>query len=113
MDYKPRFALPAERPVCEPPTVCTATGSTSAISARCLITSSPAPGRVRPIFFVESARNDFYRVVGQGPLQCLGFFPRRTHPYLAFFLRRQDQRQALGWSHSTRLSGNHAAHIKR
>jgi hypothetical protein len=43
MDYKPRFALPVERPVCEPPTVCTAAGSTCAISARCLITSSPPP----------------------------------------------------------------------
>ena len=56
------------------------------------------------IFLVCPARDNPQRIIRQGSLQRLGLIPRRAHPDVAFFLRRQDDRLAFGWIGSTTTS---------
>jgi hypothetical protein len=47
------------------------------------------------VFLVHTARDDPDRIVGQRPLQRLGFIPRRAHPDVALLLCQQDDRHGL------------------
>jgi hypothetical protein len=53
------------------------------------------PLRGSPIFFVRSPHDDLQRIIQQWSLQSLGLVPRRTHPHVALFIRRQDHRHGL------------------
>ena len=50
----------------------------------------------RAILFVGSAHDNPERVIRLWPLQRLGLIPRRTHPNVPLFVRRQDHRHGLG-----------------
>ena len=54
--------------------------------------ANTASGRV---FLVGAACNDTQCVVWQGPLQRLRLVPRRAHPDVALFVRRQNYRHGL------------------
>ena len=47
------------------------------------------------IFLVLATRHDLQRIIRQWPLQRLRLFPRRAHPDIALFVRRQDHRHGL------------------
>jgi hypothetical protein len=61
--------------------------------------------RRRPVFLVGTTRDDLQRVVGQWPLQRLGFVPRRAHPNVPLPLVVKVTGMALGWIGSTMAFG--------
>ena len=61
----------------------------------------PCDSRRRLILLIRAARDDPRRLIRQRPLPRFGFIPRRSHPDVLLFLRRQDHWHAFGWIGST------------
>jgi hypothetical protein len=57
------------------------------------------------VFLVRATHDDLQDIVGQRPLQRLGFIPLRSQPDVALFIGSQDYRHRLGWMGATAAFG--------
>jgi hypothetical protein len=55
----------------------------------------PARGRNRSIFFGFATRNHQHLVIRQWSLRCFRLVPRRPHPHVPLFFRREHDRHGF------------------